>query len=381
MRTLIYCTAFAPTALLWDRRYRRWVDAVLSGGLLHDQILLVDDGSPVLPGWPDTDIVTLHTLDEAAHVTSTAPVLLLRFPNRLGRAAVYDFPGWYRSFASGARYAQAARFQKVLHIESDAYIVSPRMRDWANAATAGWRAPYSAKYDFPEMAIQVIGLDQLGQFAAFSEQPYSVLKDQTHETALPLTHVEKSFFGDRFGEEGIAVPANADFATQVPPQREDDFYWWLGGATPPVPGAHNTEIHFGRGGAGVAMLGDGWANPEPAGTWMINLLSVIKLPGLPSGLAFNMVLAVVPHTQPVGLLSQRLIVQLNGTPVGGFDCNGPMIIGCEIPANLLRGDGTDRLRFLHPDAAPPARFHGADRRNLAFMLRTLTLLPRDAGAA
>jgi hypothetical protein len=42
----------------------------------------------------------------------------------------------------------------------------------------------------------------------------------------------------------------------------------------------------------------------------------------------------------------------------------------------LRGDGTDRLRLLHPDAAPPARFQGNDRRNLAVMLRSLALLPR-----
>ncbi len=380
MRTLVYCTAYAPTQLLWERRYRRWVDAILAGGLNQDQIVLVDDGSPVLPGWPDTDIVTLHDPQDADRVTSTAPVLLLRFPNRLGRATVYDFPGWYRSFACGARYAVAAGFDKVVHIESDAYIVSDRMRDWANATNTGWQAPYSGKYDFPEMAIQVIGPDRLTLFAAWTNRPYDALKDSIHETALPFTNVEKAFFGDRFGEEEFSVPANADFATQVPPQREDRFYWWLDGGGPPAAStAGRIEFGFGRGEAGVPLLGDGWANPEPAGTWMVHMISAIKMPALPKHRAFDMVMAIVPHVQQTGLLAQRLIVQFNTAMIGAFDCGGPMMIGCGIPARLVRGDGTDRLRFLHPDAAPPARFKGNDQRNLAVMLRTLTLQPHGQG--
>ena len=377
MRTLIYCTAYAPTQMLWHRRYRRWVDAIQAGTLTHDQIVLVDDGSPVLPGWPDTDIVTLRTLDDAASVQSTAPVLLLRFPDRLGRAAVYDFPGWFRSFACGARYAEAACFQKVLHIESDAYFVSGRMRDWANATNTGWQTPWSAKYNFPEMAIQLIGPDEVDNLVTFSRRPYSELNGVMHETALPFTNVTKDFLGDRFGEDEAAVPADADFATQVPAQREAPYYWWLNGAAAPVSHRPDRiEFGFGRTENGVALLGDGWANSEPRGTWMINMLSIIKLPALPKHQAFDMILQVIPNVHRNRLHAQRLIVQLNSVTVGEFDCAGSILAGCEIPADLLRGDGTDRLRLLHPDAAPPARFQGNDRRNLAVMLRSLALLPR-----
>jgi hypothetical protein len=377
LRTLIYCTAYAPTQLLWDRR---WVDAVQAGHLNYDQILLVDDGSPVLPGWPDTDIVTVRTLDDVAAVQSRAPVLLLRFPDRLGRSAVYDFPGWYRSYAAGARYAAAAGFQKVLHIESDAYIVSDRMRGWANQTNTGWHTPYSAKYNFPEMAIQLIGADQLDNFVAFTNRPYSELKDVVHETALPLTHVDKRFIGDRFGEEEPPVPANADFATQLPGQREPLYYWWLNGHSGPAPyGPDRIEFGFGQGEAGEPLMRDGWSKPEARGTWMLNMLSIVKLPPLPTNQAFDMVLLLLPHIQRRQLVVQRLIVQLNAAIVGSIECSGPMYAGCEVPANLLRGDGTDRLRFLHPDAAPPSRFKGGDNRNLAVMLRTLTLQPRLRG--
>lgn len=56
IRSLIFCTAHARSHLLWTVRYRRWLDAVLGAQLGADQILLVDDGSPVLPGWVDTPV-------------------------------------------------------------------------------------------------------------------------------------------------------------------------------------------------------------------------------------------------------------------------------------------------------------------------------------
>jgi hypothetical protein len=114
---------------------------------------------------------------------------------------------------------------------------------------------------------------------------------------------------------------------------------------------------------------------------MVNMISIVRLPRLPTDQAFDMRLQLLPHIQRRQLLAQRLIVQLNATVVGGFECGGGMIGGCEIPPGLLRGDGTDRLRFVHPDAAPPARFKGGDKRNLAVMLRTLALEPRAAGNA
>ena len=355
---------------------------MLANRLGQDQILLVDDGSPVLPGWADTDIVTVRELDDVAAVTSTAPVLLIRFPQRLGRADIYDFPGWFRSFAAGSRYAAARDFAKVIHLESDAFIISQRMRDWLRRSDSGWRTAWTEKYDFPEMAIQVIAADQLGALDAFSRRPYADMVGRTHETALPFTQVEKLFCGDRFGEDETAVPAGADFATQVPSQREPAYYWWLNGREgPPSYSANPVEFGFARDETGGELLGDGWSGPEPKGRWMVNAMSVLTLPKLPQDGALDMVLVVMPHVQRDRLLAQRLFVQANARLIAEFDLPGALRVGCEIPGSVLRRDGTDRLRFVHPDAAAAVRFGGADKRNMAVMLRSLSLYRRADAAA
>jgi hypothetical protein len=204
------------------------VDAVLARGLGQEQILLVDDGSPVLPGWPDTDVVTVRSAADVAAIKSRAPVVLAHFPNRLGRTEIYDFPGWYRSFAGGALRAQKQGFEKFVHIESDAYIVSTGLRDFVRDTASGWHAPWCAKYNFPEMAIQVVAADQIGALADFVRRPYADIVGQTHETVFPFTNVAKQFAGERYGEDEPAVPAAADYAAQIPAQREPCYYWWLG---------------------------------------------------------------------------------------------------------------------------------------------------------
>ena len=376
---LVHCTAYAQSRRIWERRYRRWVDAVMANGLGQRQIVIVDDGSPVLPGWADTDIVTLRTPGDAARVQSSAPVLLLRYADRLGRAAIYDFPGWHRSFVTGLRYGAAGGFTKLLHLESDAYLISPRMLDWVRTTSAGWMAPWSGKFEFPEIAIQLICADQMPAAEAFARRPYDGLVGVTHETALPLTHVVKGFVGDRFGEEEAAVPAGADFVSQVAAQREPSYYWWLRGAPGPpeaLPG--RLELGFGDGQEGVALMGDGWSRPEPKGTWMVRAMSLLSIPAVPQAAAYDLVLTAAPHTHPTLLPVQHLGVQVNGTIVGDFDFPGALRVGLEIPGGLLRRDGSDRMFFHHTDARVPHNMKGKDGRVLALMLLAMSLQPRAA---
>jgi hypothetical protein len=363
--------------LLWQRRYRRWVDTVLQSSLGQAQIVLIDDGSPTLPGWPDADIVTIHTPNDAASIRSSAPVLILRFPNRLGRLATYDFPGWYRSFATGAAYAAAENFQKILHIESDAVIISPRLHDWLRDTTTGWHALWSEKYAFPEIAVQLIGADQIANFHAFTSQPYENLVGVIHETMLPLTNIETTFTGDRYGETEFPVPAGVDYATQIPAQREPAYYWWRNETAATAGWANPVTYGFTRGDpSGIPLLNDGWAKPEPDGTWMLHALSVLTLPPLPQTTAFDLVLTAHAYTARSKCLVQRLLIQANAVLIGQFDLTGLTTIGCEIPP-LLRRDGTDKLRFLHPDAESPSLHGSPDKRILSVQLRHLSLIPHQ----
>ena len=117
-KTLIFCTAFASTPNAWESRYRRWLRAIRSSQLEYDSILIVDDGSPVLPEWTDIAIGT-GEIDQLP----AEKILLYHFEEHLGRKAIFDFPGWYRSFTFAGRYAHAHGFEKVVHIESDAFLI------------------------------------------------------------------------------------------------------------------------------------------------------------------------------------------------------------------------------------------------------------------
>ena len=50
MNTLLFCSAYLQTDLDWEKRCRRWFEFHKDKGLEFDQYLIVDNGSPELPG-------------------------------------------------------------------------------------------------------------------------------------------------------------------------------------------------------------------------------------------------------------------------------------------------------------------------------------------
>ena len=224
MRTLVFCTAYAANQDTWERRYRRWLDAILASDLAADQILLVDDGSPVLPDWDDVTIV-----DEAG--PHEGRVILHHFPDRLGRRSVLDFPGWYRSFCHAARHAEAGGFDKIVHIESDTFLITPRLRAYVNGLTDGWTALWCPSHEFAETAVQIMAGSAAIAFLDLSRQPYETFAGREFEIQLPFTHVERGFIGDRYGEYDAPVPRDADYAVQAVETLDDDYFWFV----PPLP--------------------------------------------------------------------------------------------------------------------------------------------------
>jgi hypothetical protein len=364
---------------IWNVRYRRWLDAVLAADIGATQVLMADDGSSVLPGWPDTPVYSGNTLAEAAPMIGRAGPVLFHFTEHLGRGDVLDFPGWYRSFAFAAAYAESAGFDRVIHLESDAFLVSPRMRAYVRARTLGWTAMWCEKYRFPEIAVQIIGTDQLPALLAFAQTPYTELTGKLPEITLPYTDIERDLVGDRYGETDDEVPRTADFACQVPSQRESRYYWWLHPPPRPEPPRADGRIDFifGRSGNVSGRTLEGWSKPEATLQWMISVASVLALPALAPDIDYDLVAWVVPFLARQHLRLQRLILQLNKTVVAEFDVYGAVYIGCALPEASLRRDGTDRLRLLHPDAISPSSVSGSDDgRMLAVALRRLSLVPR-----
>lgn len=228
-RTLVFCTAYSngeQTGIYTWKRYRLWIEAIQRSLLRFDQILLVDDGSYALPDWPDTTIVR-----EADGLTSAARIVLYHFEGRLGRRSVNDFPGWVRSFFLPAAWAAANGFTRVIHIESDAFIISERMQKFCNDAVEGWIAPWCPRYQWPESSIQIIAGSALESYSEMSRRNIDDWRSAVIEQSLPFTHIETRLLGDRFGEDG-GVPRNADWAAQVnceDNQSSSKIYWWLPG--------------------------------------------------------------------------------------------------------------------------------------------------------
>jgi hypothetical protein len=377
LKTLVFCTAYAATAKVWANRYRRWIDGIDQSILEPDQILIVDDGSPSLPGWPDTQITSSTGLEDAAFTPAHSKILLHHFQHRLGRRDVMDFPGWYRSFVYAARYAEMLGFERIVHIESDAFLISPRAQAWFRDFAEGWAALWSTTYAMPESACQIAAGAGLGRLRDFVSQPYENLIGVSHEKSLRLTHIEKSLRGARYGETEIGIPHDADYAAQVHSQREDAYYWWL---NPPAPvlGPALLDWHFGAAGVIQAPLRDGWHMPEAGHQWMNGTQSLLTLPATKRAGRITLRMEVEAHISPA-LPRQRLIIFLNSRFLHEFELTERTILGCDIQPGLLRLDGRDKLRFLHPDAAVPSLVSNhPDTRLLSIMLIRLELLPHQS---
>ncbi len=372
-RTLVFCTAYADDVSVWQDRYRRWLDAIQASTLGAGHILIVDDGSATLPGWADAHIVAIDNLGDAYSAPLAGPIMLAHFRTRLGRADVLNFPGWHRSFAFAALYAERHGFNRVIHIESDAYVVSHRAQTFLAAYQDGWAAFWNTQYDMPESAIQVAAGQGVRALAGFAREPYARMIGRPHERDMPFSTVEKHFAGNRFGEFTRTVPAETDFAAQIPSRRERGFYWFAGAERIP-PGAPRRAIDLDLrvNGNGLSALRHGWSAPEQNHHWIDGTEATLILPAIAREGDGVLRLRVTPHVDGDRLTSQRLIVQVNGCVIRAFFVTLESLLGCDVPGHLLGWPDGDVLRLVTPDAvAPCAIGAGSDTRRLSISVEDL----------
>lgn len=239
MKSLLFCTSYIRDAEAWKQRYQRWLDYYTDGPIDADFRLMIDDGSPYLP--PPDVIRTVH--HAAPLALAGGGSALVHFDENLGRQSMVAYPGWWRSFLHAVVLARELGVDKIVHIESDAYILSPRLADYINGVDAGWHVMWTDRYQFPETAIQVICRDQFDALEAFKARQPDLNYGELAEKILPFTTVARQFKGDRYSEirrnRGIfrsrkfdrfqvfqspffyaPIPADADFVTQaIPAQR------------------------------------------------------------------------------------------------------------------------------------------------------------------
>lgn len=376
MKTLVFCTSYASSPESWDRREAIWINAHKASNLHFDQLLIVDDGSQYLPDWPDIVVVKEVDIASPAGLNCDAPIVLYTHTKRLGRASVFDFPGWYRSFAFGVLYGASHGFEKIIHIESDAFLVSERIRDYFNRVTSGWLSVWCETYQFPEIAIQVAAGADIENMVAFVTEPYSRMIGQNHELIFPFTHVERLFIGNRYGEMIDHVPKHADYSAQTHNGRQPSFYWWVPQAQQQYCVKRQSVLKLEPPFNSVSFEG-GWSASETDGVWMVNLNSVIFLPPFRQTRKMEVDISLYPCIYG-DRLEQSLFILLNGFLVNYVSVKRSTTILSSIPFDLLKSEEANELRFIHPDAFSPSDIDGhAESRKLSLFLSKIEFFCSD----
>jgi hypothetical protein len=209
MKTLLFCTSFCKNLTEWEQRIKMWLDHHEKIGLAFNNLIIVDDGSPCTPLWKNTPV---HNTPFTEEINDQK--FIIHFDKNLGRSAVHDYPGWFRSFALMARYAVKFHFEKVIHIESDAFLLSNTIVDYINSIENGWTTLWCPYHKYPETAIQIIGKDKIFDYYTCTQKSYDTYRHRAMENCLPFTCVNKKFIGDRYLEYCKEVPSNSDYSCQ-----------------------------------------------------------------------------------------------------------------------------------------------------------------------
>lgn len=361
-RTLMFCTAWSASTQQWELRYRPWLDHARASGIAYDLLLIIDDASPVLPSWTDCSI---RSASEGDIRTREA---LVTFATHLGRVGSEDSPGWYRSFGYALTYATKHGFNKVVHVESDAVVISQRAVKRINSFNKGWLSFWTPRYSFPEMAIQVIAGSYLDQAQAKFSEDYSWLRGRSHEWTMPFTDVDKSLQGDRYGEAQIAVPLDADFATQLdllPVSRER---WWL------VPNGITALMLTPR--ARVRNLLGGWSTVESGFVWSLGEQSQIAFQKTGFGERYCIQVDVEPALAGSTVLCQEARFSIGPTHLGTMLLFQRETLRFIIDAGAALA-GHCILTITHPGCFRPRDVdsENGDDRQIAIRLYSLDVYP------
>lgn len=201
MKAFLFCTSCINVSPEHQfRRYDLWLKYHLSimEDLNAEKIFIINDGL--------VDATTLFPIfRNNLPDRLNSKVNFIEFENQLGRRSTADFPGWWRSFLFSIQIAKKYGYQKIIHIESDFFVISARLKSYISNLNNGWASMYSDYYEFPETGIQIICEDAFQKLESTAEN-VSKLNCQVPgyiEEFMPFTDVEKHFLGDRLGEEDI----------------------------------------------------------------------------------------------------------------------------------------------------------------------------------
>src|SRR6185437_13387135 len=141
MRSFLFCTSYIDNQSRdhHSSRYDKWIDyySAISDRLGVKNIFIFDDAGPATTEMESMDI---DVIDVKRGLPSTLrkTVNIFTFRDHLGRTSVDKYPGWWRSFTFSMEIARKYHFNKIVHIESDFYILTDRLISFICRLDKGW---------------------------------------------------------------------------------------------------------------------------------------------------------------------------------------------------------------------------------------------------
>ena len=159
-------------------------------------------------------------------------IFICHFRNNYGRPFQTLYPGWWRSFAFGAWLARQYKYDKLIFIESDAFLLTPKAFQTIRNVKEGWWSVWCKSYNSMESAIQVICKDKFELYESYwrfgphfwwKHCPNYARELNPNEYCPEFTlqaHVNGylDLKGDRYGEDRFptdSIPRDVDYFCQA----------------------------------------------------------------------------------------------------------------------------------------------------------------------
>ncbi len=198
---MVFCTSYFENLEYYYLRYKKWVSYYLSTPFAEDKdFFILDDGSNL----DVADNLYNYLEGDLSPDIPIKKVNFYHFEDRLTKGGGANSEGWYRSFLFAYDIASTFGYEKIVHIESDLYLLTPEICEYINQSNSGWISFKCPTYHFPESSLQIINKDCYDKFNNFKQEVLARglenMGAHNAEWLLPLTHIEDRLTGDRYGE-------------------------------------------------------------------------------------------------------------------------------------------------------------------------------------
>jgi len=240
MSSMIFCTSFFDTEEGFVSRYLKWFNHYKS--IDNDSyFFFIDDASPICQRGNDdwNEYSKKYPINFNTDEIHLDKINFYTFDLHLGRPLEFYCPGWWRSFAFSVEIAEKFNFEKIIHAESDFYILKKSMIDDLKNLKHHWYGLWCERYKMPETSCQIICKERFKTLKKL-KNIYDILtdiydlKNITKEQILeyedptpfviehfiPFNKILKNYTGDRYGEENLEITKDMDFYGQLAMHRK-----------------------------------------------------------------------------------------------------------------------------------------------------------------